>query len=154
MTKTMERMAASRAVRVAMSLVLLLSTCVALPKAALAAGTVDVSIGEKVWYAGYNTCRMQADGQMAYCAEPTAPTPAPGTYSKGDAGAGDLTTAMWFSYGAPGFDESMFPDSWYDGSAMGDDEYLVASHILLAYAHQGSEATYGTMSAFAARADS
>ena len=154
MTKTMERMAASRAVRVAMSLVLLLSTCVALPKAALAAGTVDVSVGEKVWYAGYNTCRMQADGQMAYCAEPNAATPAPGTYSKGDAGAGDLTTAMWFSYGAPGFDESMFPDSWYDGSAMGDDEYLVASHILLAYAHQGSEATYGTSADFAEWADS
>ncbi len=154
MTKTMERMAASRALRVAMSLVLLLSMCVALPKAALAADTVDVSVGDKVWYAGYNTCYMQADGQAAYCAEPNAATPEPGAYSKGDAAGADLTAVMWFSYGAPGFDETMFPDSWYDGSGWDDDKYLVASHILLAYAYQGSGATYGTSADFAEWAES
>ena len=62
---------------------------------------------------------------------------------------------MWFSFGAPGFDASMWPASWYDGSGMDDDKYQVASHILLSYANLGSaaQATYGTNADFASWAE-
>ena len=150
MSKTISKTANSKALRVAMSLVLLFGMCVTLPKAALAADTVEVSIGDNVEYAGYGTCYMYADEQIAYCAEPSAPTPEPGTYSKSSVNNAGLTAVMWFSYGAPGFSESMFPDSWYEGSSWDNDKYLAASHILLAYAYQGSvsDATYGTSADF------
>ena len=81
---------------------------------------------------------MYADGEVAYCADPAAATPAPGTYSKSGVSDADLIATMWFSYGAPGFDASMFPDTWYDGSGWSADKYTVASHVLLSYAYQGS----------------
>lgn len=96
---------------------------------------------------------MSANGNDAYCIEPSRSTPDAGTYPTSE--AGDLAAAMWFSYGAPGFDASMWPSSWYDGSGMDEDKYRVASHILLSYANLGSaaEATYGTSAEFASWAE-
>lgn len=117
---------------------------------------VQVSVGGSIPYAGYFTTHMAADGNIAYCADPTTATPAPGTYAKEPVTEADLTAAMWYSYGAPGFDAAMFPSSWYDGSGWDEDKYIAASHVLLAYVYQGSksEATYGTDAAFDAWADS
>lgn len=117
---------------------------------------VQVTIGDDIPYAGYFTTHMAADDNIAYCADPTTATPAPGTYAKEPVTEADLTAAMWYSYGAPGFDAAMFPSSWYDGSGWDEEKYIAASHVLLAYAYQGSksEATYGTDAAFDAWADS
>ena len=144
--KTTERIVSSKIIRVVMSMALALSVCVATPMNAFAAGSVNVTIGDDIPYAGYSTTHMYADGEVAYCADPQASTPAPGTYSKSGVSDADLIAAMWFSYGAPGFDASMFPDSWYDGSAWSADKYKAASHVILAYAYQGSkaDAVFGT----------
>ena len=150
--KTVERITSSKIVRVAMVMALALSVAI-VPAPAYAAGNVSVSIGRDIPYAGYNTTDMSADGQVAYCIEPMRGTPAAGSYATSP--AEDLAAAMWFSFGAPGFDESMWPDSWYDGSGMDNDKYQVASHILLSYANLGSaaQATYGTNADFASWAE-
>ena len=148
--KTTERIASSKIVRVVMSMALALSVCVSAPVSAFAAGSVNVTIGDDIPYAGYSTTHMYADGEVAYCAEPASSTPAPGTYSKSGVSDPDLIATMWFSYGAPGFDASMFPDTWYDGSGWSADKYTVASHVLLSYAYQGSkaDAVFGTSGDF------
>ena len=149
-TKTTERIVSSKIVKVVMSMALALSVCVSAPVGAFAAGSVNVTIGDDIPYAGYSTTHMYADGEVAYCAEPASSTPAPGTYSKSGVSDPDLTATMWFSYGAPGFDASMFPDTWYDGSGWSADKYIVASHVLLSYAYQGSkaDAVFGTSGDF------
>ena len=148
--KTTERIASSKIVRVVMSIALALSVCVSAPVSAFAAGSVNVTIGDDIPYAGYSTTHMYADGEVAYCAEPASSTPAPGTYSKSGVSDPDLIATMWFSYGAPGFDASMFPDTWYDGSGWSADKYTVASHVLLSYVYQGSkaDAVFGTSGDF------
>ena len=145
-----ETAALSKIARIMMSVALLVGMCASAPMQALAAESVEVTVGDDVPYAGYFTTRMWADGEVAYCAEPAAGTPAPGTYSKSGISDGDLAAAMWFSYGAPGFDESVFPERWYDGTGWSEDKYLVASHVLLSFAYQGSrdEAAYGTNAQF------
>ena len=150
--KTMERITSSKIVRVAMAMALVLSVAI-VPAKAYAFGDVNVTIGKNLPYAGYETTQMSADGNDAYCIEPSRATPDAGTYPTSE--AGDLAAAMWFSYGAPGFDASMWPSSWYDGSGMDEDKYRVASHILLSYANLGSaaEATYGTNAEFASWAE-
>ena len=149
-TKTTERIVSSKIVRVVMSMALALSVCVSAPVSAFAVGSVNVTIGDDIPYAGYSTTHMYADGEVAYCAEPASSTPAPGTYSKSGVSDPDLIATMWFSYGAPGFDASMFPDTWYDGSDWSADKYTVASHVLLSYAYQGSkaDAVFGTSGDF------
>ena len=149
-TKTTERIVTSKIVRVVMSIALALSVCVSAPVSAFAAGSVNVTIGDDIPYAGYSTTHMYADGEVAYCAEPASSTPAPGTYSKSGVSDPDLIATMWFSYGAPGFDASMFPDTWYDGSGWSADKYTVASHVLLSYVYQGSkaDAVFGTSGDF------
>ena len=148
--KTAERIVSSKIIRVAMSLALALSVCVVTPVNAFAAGSVNVTIGDDIPYAGYSTTHMYADGEVAYCADPSAATPSPGTYSKSSVSDPDLIATMWFSYGAPGFDASMFPDSWYDGSGWSAEKYVVASHVLLSYAYQDSkaDAVFGTSGDF------
>lgn len=145
-----ETAALSKIVRIMMSVALLVGMCASAPMQAQASESVEVTVGDDVPYAGYFTTRMWADGEVAYCAEPAAGTPAPGTYSKSGISDGDLAAAMWFSYGAPGFDESVFPERWYDGTGWSEDKYLVASHVLLSFAYQGSrgEAAYGTNAQF------
>ncbi|HJH74322.1 MAG TPA: VaFE repeat-containing surface-anchored protein [Eggerthellaceae bacterium] len=149
-TETTERIASSKIIRVVMSIALALSVCASASISAFAGESVNVTIGDDIPYAGYLTTCMYADGEVAYCADPAAATPAPGTYSKSGVSDADLIATMWFSYGAPGFDASMFPDTWYDGSGWSADKYTVASHVLLSYAYQGSkaDAVFGTSGDF------
>ena len=145
--------------RCAMALILaagaLLASVAASPAYA-APSTVDVSIGGKIPYGGFATTWMSADGNIAYCAEPSSPTPEPGSYSTSPVPSGDVTAAIWYSFGSPGFDASMFPGSWYDGGGWDDAKYAAASHVLIAYAYSGSEsaATHGTSSEFSSWAKS
>lgn len=145
--------------RCAMALILaagaLLASVAASPAYA-APSTVDVSIGGKIPYGGFATTWMSADGNIAYCAEPSSPTPEPGSYSTSPVPSGDVTAAIWYSFGSPGFDASMFPGSWYDGGGWDDAKYAAASHVLIAYAYSGSEsaATHGTSAEFASWAKS
>lgn len=124
-------------------------------QSAFAAETASLSIGGKIPYAGYTTTWMFAVGEMAYCGNPSAATPPSGTYTKSaisSASGRDAETIadLWFSYGSPGFDASLWPSTWYDGTAMTDARYAALAHILLSdtFSSNGSYALYGCNESF------
>lgn len=115
-----------------------------------AAQTAKLTVGSSIYYGGYSTTWMWADGEMAYCANPSSSTPAPGDYARSPLAAPSGRTAetaadLWFGYGSPGFDASLWPSRWYDGSAMNDNHYAALAHILVSdtYTSDGSYALYG-----------
>ncbi len=128
------------------------------PATAYAASVPDsawVTIGHNIQYGARNTYprTATAGGQSnpAYCMEPMKFGWFPNgkqyqvfsleSHNRFD----ELRWQMWFSYGAPGFDASMWPSKWYDGSAMTADDYIVLSHILVAdtYASAFDDAVAG-----------
>ena len=77
-----------------------------LPSQAHAAETAKLTVGASIYYGGYTTNWMWADGEVAYCGNPSASTPASGTYPKSALSAPSGRTAeaaadLWFGYGAP-----------------------------------------------------
>lgn len=111
-----------------------------------AGDTVELTVSsESAEYAGYETRKMYAGGNYAYCVQPSKKTPQSGTYEKHYdvenyvSNAGDKTQAAqsrnlaYYCWGAPGFDAKNFPSTWYDGSAMNDDRYIALSHIMLSF---------------------
>ena len=111
-----------------------------------AGDTVELTVSsESANYAGYETRKMYAGGNYAYCVQPSKKTPQSGTYEKHYdvenyvSNAGDKTQAVqsrnlaYYCWGAPGFDAKNFPSTWYDGSAMNDDRYIALSHIMLSF---------------------
>ena len=128
-----------------------------------AGDTVELTVSsESAKYAGYETHKMYAGGNYAYCIQPSKKTPKSGTFEKhydvenymahaGDTSAAEnLRHIAYYCWGAPGFDAKYFPATWYDGSAMNDDRYIALSHIILADAatYEGSEAMHGCNSSF------
>ena len=128
-----------------------------------AGDTVELTVSsESVKYAGYETHKMYAGGNYAYCIQPSKKTPKSGTFEKhydvenymahaGDTSAAEnLRHIAYYCWGAPGFDAKYFPATWYDGSAMNDDRYIALSHIILADAatYEGAEAMHGCNSSF------
>lgn len=111
-----------------------------------AGDTVELTVSDdSAQYAGYETHKMYAGGNYAYCVQPSKKTPQSGTYEKHYdvenyvSNAGDETQALqsrnlaYYCWGAPGFNASYFPSTWYDGSAMDDDKYIALSHIMLSF---------------------
>ena len=111
-----------------------------------AGDTVELTVSDdSVKYAGYETRKMYAGGNYAYCVQPSKKTPQSGTYEKHYdvenyvSNAGDETQALqsrnlaYYCWGAPGFNASYFPSTWYDGSAMDDDKYIALSHVMLSF---------------------
>ena len=132
-----------------------LGALAAAPKSAQAAESASLSIGDRIDYAGYNTHWMYSDGEMAYCGNPSAATPPAGTYSKYAISApsernSETAADLWFGYGSPGFDASMWPSSWYDGSAMTNARYAALTHILLSdtFSSNSDYALYGCNESF------
>lgn len=143
-----------KAVRVLLSLLLVLSALTGLgassARSAYAADSANLEIGGSIYYAGYFTTWMSADGSMAYCGDPSAATPAGGSYEKagidGPSGRNAETAAdLWFGYGSPGFDAGMFPSSWYDGTEMSDARYAALTHIIVSdtFSSDGDYALFG-----------
>ena len=119
-------------------------------KSAYAAESANLTTGGKIHYGGYHTTWMEADGERAYCADPHSATPSPGSYAKSsiDAPSGrnaEVVADLWFAYGSPGFDASLWPDKWYDGTEMTASRYAACAHILVSdtYTSDGSYALYG-----------
>ena len=111
-----------------------------------AGDTVELTVSDdSAKYAGYETHKMYAGGNYAYCVQPSKKTPQSGTYEKHYdvenyvSNAGDETQALqsrnlaYYCWGAPGFNANYFPSTWYDGSAMDDDKYIALSHIMLSF---------------------
>ena len=115
-----------------------------------AAQLAELRIGSENNYGGYHTTWMWADGEVAYCANPFAKTPKGGSYSKHALSAPSGRTAetaadLWFGYGSPGFDASLWPSEWYDGAPMTNARYAALAHILLSdtYTSDSSYALFG-----------
>lgn len=124
---------------------------------AYAAETGYLSVGAKIPYDGYSTNYMTVDGAPAYCAEPAKGTPASGSYTKSGivpsaaiGSAGHVAAAMYYGYGSPGFDPSIWPSTWYDGTPLNEQRYMVLTHIVIsdAYTCNGMEALKGCSKAF------
>ena len=153
-------------------LALAMAVILSVPTLSTGTGTIPVKAAddsielvvsnESAKYAGYETRKMSAGGNYAYCITPSKKTPAAGTYTKhydvatymktpGDESAAEnLRHIAYYCWGAPGFNAGNFPATWYDGSAMDDDKYIALSHIILADAasYEGGEAMHGCNSSF------
>ena len=134
-------------------LALAMAVILSVPTLSTGTGTIPVKAAddsielvvsnESAKYAGYETRKMSAGGNYAYCITPSKKTPEAGTYTKhydvenyvknvGDKAQAELTRNLaYYCWGAPGFNASNFPATWYDGSAMDDDKYIALSHIML-----------------------
>ena len=134
-------------------LALAMAVILSVPTLSTGTGTIPVKAAddsielvvsnESAKYAGYETRKMSAGGNYAYCITPSKKTPDAGTYTKhydvenyvknvGDKAQAELTRNLaYYCWGAPGFNASNFPATWYDGSAMDDDKYIALSHIML-----------------------
>ena len=139
-----------RALALAMAVILSVPTIITTGMGTVpvkAAGdTVELTVSDdSAKYAGYETHKMYAGGNYAYCVQPSKKTPQSGTYEKHYdvenyvSNAGDETQALqsrnlaYYCWGAPGFNANYFPSTWYDGSAMDDDKYIALSHIMLSF---------------------
>ena len=111
--------------------------------------TLSWTSGTRVYYGQYNTpifSATDAQGRVtfAYCVDPTTRVPASGAYGTIPVEefvpdrADQVRAAMWFGYGGPGFDESMWPDVWNDGTGMTADRYYCETHLILSYLTTGS----------------
>lgn len=111
----------------------------AAPEKAHASTSGYLSVGNKISYGGWTTTHFAVNGNEAYCGNPSANTPGPGTYEMHEVSDTALLAGLWFGYGGPGFDASMWPSSWYDGSGMTPDRYRALTHIVLSdiYSHNG-----------------
>ena len=149
---------ASKAARVllaaALALGALLPTALA-PQKARASQGAALAVGSRIDYDAYYTTWFDVDGQAAWCANPSKTTPYPGTYAKQPLAAasgrtGELAADIWFAYGSPGFDASVWPSRWYDGGAMDAGRYTALAHILMAdtYSSDGDYATFGCSERF------
>ena len=127
-----------------------------MPAEAHASEMAHLTSGGRINYAGYYTTWFDVDGEVAYCGNPSASTPESGLYEKREisatSGRNQETVAdLWFGYGSPGFDKSLWPATWYDGSPMTDERYAALAHILLSdtFSSNGHYALFGTDETFA-----
>ena len=112
-------------------------------------------VGARIDYAGYNTTWMSVDGNAAYCATPMLATPRSGPYAKAPINApsgrsAEAAADLWFGYGSPGFDKTLWPSTWYDGGEMTEARYAALTHILLSdtYSSSSASALYGCSESF------
>lgn len=152
-----------RALKIVMALLLAvgllpLSLCSPPAPQAFAAGSVYLEVNGQIPYAGYSTGRMTVNGAPAICAQPAKATPSSGFYSKMDLMAGyagsdewfeaereHLRALLYFGPGSYGFDPAIWPSTWYDGTPMTYDRYIVCLHIMVSdrYSYDFNKATFG-----------
>lgn len=151
------RRAPSGAVSALLAVLLFVALCVPqalFPHRVLAMNvgdSVHLETGRSVPYAGYETSLFTAGGAVAYCGQPSRSTPKSGSYATSPIQASntdrnaEVVADLYFGYGGPGFDPSMWPNTWYDGSPMNDDRYFVLTHLLVSdvYSSDGEAALYG-----------
>lgn len=129
-------------------------------KAHAATDAASLTVGDPVYYAGWGTTKMWCGDAMAFCGQPAKTTPPSGDYAKHDVmtGAADssqvireqILSTLYYGIGGPGFDASLWPSTWYDGSPMNEERYIVCSHIMLTdfYTLDFRAAVYGCSQQF------
>lgn len=129
------------------------------PKTALAADSVEVISGDRIYYDGWFTRDMNTSaGAPVICVQPAKPSPVTGEYAKQDllveASSGQngapIRSALYYGWGSPGFEPSYWPATWYDGSEMTPERYRVCQHLLLSdmYALNSAPALKGCSASF------
>lgn len=109
---------------------------------AYASESVDLRVTRPVEYSNTFTNYMYIDGNIAFCGQPEKYAPPDGAYARApiDMKAAnadnsytpeDVAACLWFGFDGPGFDASLWPAAWLDGTPMDDDRYLVLTHIVL-----------------------
>lgn len=156
--------AAAVALRCAMALALAFSLSLApqgsAARAYASGDTATLTVGDPVYYAGWGTTKMWCGDAMAFCGQPSKYTPPSGEYAKHDVmtGAADssqiireqILATLYYGIGGPGFDASLWPSTWYDGTPMNEERYIVCSHIMLSdfYTLDFRAAVYGCSQQF------
>ena len=155
-----------RYTRISIAIVLTLVSALALtgstPTTAFAQHQVHLVLTSTfIPYSNYGTDVMYIDDVSAFCVEPKRKSPPTGTYTasaitprtgpNGTTHDASLVAAtLWFGEGGPGFDPSIWPSTWVDGTPMTSDDYYVATHLVAAdfYLANADEALYGCDSSF------
>lgn len=120
------------------------TTCALIPVERAYASTAELTVGHKIEYGGYDTNAFTVNGFEAYCGDPGSRTPPAGLYEMQPTEDRSIAAGLWFGFGGPGFDASLWPAASWDGP-MTDDAHRVATHVSLAYLASGSaEFAYGT----------
>lgn len=108
--------------------------------AAYASDTVEYVCGQKLSYGdgGFFTHSMTCDGVPAYCVQTSLESPKDGTYWKESLSPErstieNLRSLLWFGWGGPGFDESMWPDTYCNKRPMTNTDLYVLTHIVLSF---------------------
>ena len=78
----------------------------------------------------------------AYCTNPLEPNPPSGSVStepieiiSGDYSPSDAAKVLYYGFGGPGFDASLFPEEAYYGGGWNDDKYLGSQRTVLLSVH-------------------
>lgn len=107
---------------------------------AFANDTVEYVCGEVIKYNTLDafTHNMKCDGVPAFCIDPTLTSPPSGTYAKQPLDPTGTTlenfrALLWFGWGGPGFDPSMWPTEDYYGEPMNETTYYIISHLTDSY---------------------
>lgn len=123
-------------------------TCALIPTERAYASTAELTVGHRIEYGGYDTNAFSVNGFEAFCGDPGSRTPEAGSYETKPLQDRALAACLWYGFGGPGFDASLWPVSDWKGEAMADDTRRVASHVSLAYLASGSTAfAYGSCDA-------
>lgn len=141
----------------ALTLLMIPAAVLSQPEKAYASDEVYLEKDGQIDYAGFFTSRMTTNGVPAICAQPAKNSPAAGWYEKDynwsdgvDCDAGAVIAALYYGPWSPGFDAERWPSTWYDGSEMTYDRYVVCAHIVISdrYAYDYFSAVSGTNSSF------
>lgn len=101
------------------------------PVTAYASAVGELWVGDDIEYGGWSTKSFAVNGNEAYCGDPAKGTPPAGSYTMNEITDPVVAAAVWFGYGGPGFDPSMWPQTWQDSSAMTPDRYRALTHIVI-----------------------
>lgn len=116
----------------------------AVERAWAAGETAYVHTGREIRYGGGGkTSLFEVQGALGYCSDPMYDTPVSGTYPVKDAKTRPgnsgiahpieyLRAVVYYGWGAPGFDRSMWPTTDWDGTQITDDEFYAYTHVLIA----------------------
>ena len=121
-----------------------------------------VQTGRDIRYGGGGkTSEFTVNGAMAYCSDPMYDTPQSGYYPIEDAKTrvgfdgvahpiSALKAVVYYGWGGPGFDKSMWPAKDWDGSEITDEEFYAYTHVLVSdhMWRNGAAGLLGTSTAF------
>ena len=114
-------------------------------------------------YGSYRTHYYKLTGDTgtyyAYCAQPNKSSPSRGSYTRqslskisslSSTQQDYLAAIIYFGYGGPGFDKSMWPSKDSGGNTMNAEDYYTATHVMvsLIYNESVSTALYKTSSSY------